>query len=375
MKQINDKSIDELDTEITEKVIKTIQKIFTIAFCVVIVIFIAGGIYTSVKSSPVDPDNTETVDFVIESGWGVNKVISELKSKDFIKDELVFKVLAKVYKKDSFYAGTYKLSKSYDATKIMKIISSTNSIENDSIEVRFIEGKRFPYYVKKIAENFDYTEEEIMDKTTNKEYLNTLINKYWFITDDILNSSIYYPLEGYLFADTYSFKKSSTIEEIIEKMLDQMDAKLTPYKEEINVSNLKVHGLLTLASMVELEAVTAEDRQMVAGVFTNRLKEGMTLGSDVTTYYAAKKEMTQSLTMSDINGCNAYNTRGTCVSGLPVGPICAPSYSSIVAAIEPKENNYLYFVADSENKVYYAENASEHNKNISNLRNNGKWSE
>lgn len=245
----------------------------------------------------------------------------------------------------------------------------------DSLSITFVEGKKFTYYADKIAENFGYKAEDIIKKTSDVEYLNKLIKKYWFIDNDILNENIYYPLEGYIFPDTYQFKKDATIEEIIEKMLDAMDAKLSTYKTEIELSGLKVHSLLTLASMVELEAVTPEDRLVLAGVFNNRIKSGWTLGSDVTTYYAVKKEMTESLTMSDLNGCNAYNTRGTCVKGLPVGPICAPSYSSITAAITPDETKYYYFVADSHNKLYFGVTESDHQKNISDLKKQGLWPE
>ncbi|HOB26471.1 MAG TPA: endolytic transglycosylase MltG, partial [Bacilli bacterium] len=187
------------------------------------------------------------------------------------------------------------------------------------------------------------------------------------------NSNIYYPLEGYIFPDTYNIKKTATIKEVIETMLDEMETKLEPYKTDISTSNKSVHSLLTLASMVELEAVSAEDRKVLAGVFTNRLTLGMTLGSDVTTYYAVQKDMTDDLTLSDLATCNGYNTRGTCVPGLPVGPIASPSLSSIQAAVNPDSTDYLYFVADKNSKLYFAKTLDEHNNNIAYLKSHDLW--
>ena len=101
----------------------------------------------------------------------------------------------------------------------------------------------------------------------------------------------------------------------------------------------------------------------------------MTLGSDVTTYYAVGKDFSKNLSMKDLNSCNGYNTRGTCVSGLPVGPICSPGLSSIAAAIEPVENEYYYFVADKNKKIYFSKTNDEHINTINRLKNSNLWFE
>ena len=180
-------------------------------------------------------------------------------------------------------------------------------------------------------------------------------------------------MEGYLYPDTYEFKQNSTLEEIIEKMLNNMDSKLSNYKDEIKLSNYNIHELLTLASIVELEGVNSKDRSMVAGVFYNRLKSNMTLGSDVTTYYAVDKDFTRNLSQKDLDSCNGYNTRGTCVTGLPVGPICSSSLSSLAASIEPTENEYFYFVADKEKNTYFSKTSTEHTQTVAKLKSEGKW--
>ena len=348
------------------------KKVFlTILF--LILILITSFILIFVHSlSPVNKKDEKIILFTVEKGWGKNKIINELKNKDLIRSEFFSKIIIKVKNKE-LYAGTYKLSKDLSTNEIISMLEDQNNVENESIKITFVEGKRLSTYVKQISDNFNYSEEEINNKLSDKDYLNKLINEYWFINDDILNEQIYYPLEGYLYPDTYEFKKNSSIEEIIAKMLDNMDVKLSNYKEEIKLSNYSIHQLLTLASIVELEGVNSNDRAMVAGVFYNRLNSNMSLGSDVTTYYAVGKDFSRDLSQKDLDSCNGYNTRGTCVSGLPVGPICSSSLSSISAVIEPTENDYYYFVADKEKNTYFSKTSSEHTQTVSKLKSEGKW--
>ena len=358
-----------------DKISKIIKRIVGAIFIIGILLATAFTVMWFVNLMPVAPDSEDTVLFEVKNGWGVNTVITELEKEGLIKDDFILKIYSKLNNYESVYAGNYKLSKSMSAVEIIESMYNGKNIENETITVTFVEGKKFPYYVTKMCETFGFNEEDVYALTTNEEYLNKLINDYWFIGTEILNKDLYYPLEGYLFADTYEFKKNSTAEEVIERMLKQMDEKLSVYKEEIQASGKGVHTLLTMASMVELEAVTAEDRLQVAGVFYNRLKKNIPMGSDVTTYYAEKKEMTESLYMSEINACNAYNTRGDCAKLFPVGPICSASYSSITAAITPEESDYYYFVADINNKVYFSKTNDEQLKVIRNLRNQGLWPE
>lgn len=359
----------------TNSVSKILKRIVAFAIILLVLFLISVSAFFIYSLTPVDKNTEDVTEFVLEKGWGVSKIADELENAKLIKNAFILKVYVKMNDYPAFQAGTYRLSKSMSAEEIISSLTTgTNTIEN-TVKITFVEGKRFPYYVKKISENFEYTEEEIMSLVNSEEFLNKLIKNYWYIDESILNKDLYYPLEGYLFPDTYEFKRDAKIDDIILKMIDALGAKLNNYKDEIALSNKSVSSLLTLASMVELEAVTPEDRSSVAGVFNNRLNTNMTLGSDVTTYYAVKKEMTSSLTMSDLASCNAYNTRGTCVSGLPVGPICSPSLSSIVAAITPSENEFLYFVADKNNKVYLSKTAADQDKVIRDLKSQGIWPE
>ena len=152
-----------------------------------------------------------------------------------------------------------------------------------------------------------------------------------------------------------------------------MQNNLNNLKDEIEASKYSVHELLTLASIVELEAASDEDRENVAGVFYNRLNDHWSLGSDVTTYYGARKTFKDTLLYADLEDCNPYNTRSNCVSSLPVGPIASPSISSIVAAIKPKDNDYYFFVSDKYKKVYFSKTSQEQAQVIQDLKNKGIW--
>ena len=146
-------------------------------------------------------------------------------------------------------------------------------------------------------------------------------------------------------------------------------------KEEVKKSKYSIHEMMTLASIIELEAGTASDRKGVAGVFYNRLNNKWSLGSDVTTYYAEKLDnWSVDLKVSQLNKCNAYNTRSTCMNGkLPVSPVCNPGIDSIVASIEPTKHKYYYFVADCKGKVYFNTNSSGHYNTINKLKADGNW--
>ena len=160
-------------------------------------------------------------------------------------------------------------------------------------------------------------------------------------------------------------------------MLDKMEKVLEEYKDEIEKSKYNVHELLTIASIVETESVNKEDRKGVAGVIYNRLNRNMAIQSDVTTYYAFKIDMGErDLYQREIDTYNKYNTRGPNMEGkLPVGPISSVSKLSIEAAIEPKNTDDLFFVADKNGKVYFSKTNAEHNQIISELKSKGLWYE
>ena len=317
------------------------------------------------------------IDITIEMGSGASSIAKSLKESGLIKSELAFRIYVKLNNISGFQAGNYSLSPNMDIETIAASLKD-GKVYEEQVIITFIEGKNMMWIAKQISEKTTNSEQAVYDLLKDTEYINNLIDKYWFLDKAITNNNIYYPLEGYLYPDTYHFSKNDcSIKTIFTTMLDKMDKVLTKYKEQIKASKYSIHELLTMASIVELEGLNKNDRKDIASVFYNRLSSGMSLGSDVTTYYAFKINMgDRDLTTNELNSNNPYNTRGPNMGGkLPIGPICSPSESSIEAAIIPNSTNYFYFVADKNGEVYFTKTYSAHLQKVQNLKNNGLWFE
>ncbi len=315
------------------------------------------------------------ITYEVKEGSTFNSLSHSLKSKNLIKSELFYKIYIKLHKPNNLQAGFYELNKNMDVKSLVNALNG--NAKSKMIQVTFKEGINFMKLASIISDKLNIEENLIYDKLKDTKYIDSLINKYWFLTDDIKNEDIYYSLEGYLFPDTYLFNKGSNIEDVFKIMLDNTKLKLDKYKSDIEKSNYSIHEIITMASVVEKEASNSSDRAGVAGVFYNRLNSGMSLGSDVTTYYGLKIDLTErDLTYKDLNSYNGYNTRNPKMAGkIPVGPICMPGIESIIASINPTEHNYIYFVADKTGKTYFTKNASEHASIIAKLKSEGKWFE
>lgn len=347
-----------------------------VVFILVIAIVIVGAIFYYNESLKPVNNNSEKVTVEIEKGMVASQIADRLESKGLIKNALTFKIYSKFNKVTGLQAGTYKLDKNMSVEEIVKALKKGSDYFPDTIDITFLEGKNMRWIAKTIAEKTNNTEDDVFAKLEDKQYIQSLIQKYWFLTDEIENENIYYPLEGYLFPDTYNFtNKDVTIEQIFTAMLDQMEDKLEKYKTKMQNAGASVHKLLTVASITELEAAKPEDRAGVAGVIYNRLNNNMAIGSDVTTYYAIKVDMSErDLYQSELNKYNPYNTRGPKMEGkLPIGPISTVGIESIDAAFAPEQNDYLYFVADKNGKVYFAKDIQGHENNIAKLKQQGLW--
>lgn len=335
------------------------------------VILLILGISWVYLASPVDKNDKKDIEVEITKGISVVKISTILKEEKLIRSKTLFKVYIKLYSNKTLKAGNYMLNRSMSLSEIVEVLEEGSKFDSNTLKLTFKEGQRITDYAKVVADSTNNNYDDVIAIFKDKNYMSELINKYWFLTNNILQDGIYYPLEGYLAPDTYYFKDSDVDpKEIIERMLDEMNKELTEYR--VSLGN-NVHYYLTMASIVELEGKTLEDRQNIMGVFNNRISAGMHLGSDVTTYYAFQASMSTKLTSEQYNTTNPYNTRPTSKVGPPIGPICNPDLTSIQASINPINNNYLYFVADSNGKVYYSRTIDEQNKVIQDLISSGKW--
>lgn len=321
-------------------------------------------------------DNKDTkIEVIIEQGMSVDSILSLLEKENLIRN----KFFSKIYIKLGSYnmqAGVYELSTSMNSMKIIKLIANGKITTKYNVTLTFKEGQNIRQYISEITSKTNNTESDVYNLLNDKEYIDSLIEKYWFLTDDIKKVGIYYPLEGYLFPETYTFKdKDVSVKEIFSVMLNQTDKILTKYKSSIEDKNLNIHEFITLASIVELEGKYDIDRREIAGVFYNRLSSGDRLGSDVTTYYAVKKDMGTNpvLLQADIDFDSPYNTRLLKMAGkLPIGAIGNPGEASIEACINPKKTDSYYFVADcSTGSTVFTKTFEEHVSAVNKIKESG----
>lgn len=350
-------------------------KIGVVILLVLLAMIFLGGFIYNYELSPVSRDSEKVIVEIKEGS--IYSIGDTLYKEGLIRNTLIFKVYVKVNGVNSLKASTYELDKNMSLKEIIKVLEAGNGYNPDEITIIFKEGLNVRKIAKLVEENTNNSYDDFMKLMNDSDFIDKKIDEYWFLTDSIKNSKIYYPLEGYLFPETYAFlNKNVTVEDIVDTMLKEMGKVLEGYKDRIENSEYNIHELMTLASIVELEGASADDRASVAGVFYNRLHDGWVLGSDVTTYYYLKiDDFKQSLNGNkNLYTCdNAYNTRCTSFVGLPVGPISNPGKESIDAVINYKKHNYYYFVADCNKKTYLNKDATGHYNTIQKLKNEGNW--
>ena len=343
-------------------------KLGVLIFLIIVLLSIFIYLFTPVSNS------TKEQVITIESGASTKEIATILKDNKLIKSKILFEILSKI-KNANFYAAIYKLSPNMTINEIIEELQSSGININDTT-ITIKEGQNIRQIAKLIEENTNINYDDIIAKTKDKEYLNELIDKYWFIEKDIKNTDLYYNLEGYLFPDTYSINKEETnVENIFALFLNQMDQVLSEYKKDIEKSEYSIHKLLTLASITQSEGYDDDDFKNIASVFYNRMNDQMALGSCVTSYYGVKKDMDEALTNSDINDQNKYNTRGDSPVLFPVGPISSPGKKAIEAVVNPIKTNYYYFVSDKNHKLYFTKTLKEHEQTITKLEQEGLWLE
>lgn len=335
------------------KKVKLKKKVVVLFLSLLILIFLLLGLYGFSLSKVSSSD--EGVKFTVEAGSSKLKIVDNLKSAGLIRSSFTTKIYLFFHNDLNLQAGNYELKRNMSTTEILEIIHNGKAI-NESIKITFVEGKNMTDFMNTIATNFPYTEDDVKEVLSSRTFMQELVEKYDFLTDEVLNGNIYYALEGYLFPDTYEFPKDASIKDILLKILDNTKVKL----EELNLGDEEhsVHEILTMASIVELEAVSEEDRRRVAQVIYKRLEMGKGLGMDVTTYYAVKKPLGDVLTMNDLRTANPYNTSESnsgMAGKLPIGPICNPSIMSIKAVLNPSDTDYIYFYANIKtHEVFFA---------------------
>ena len=291
---------------------------------------------------------------IIPNGTSTERIGLILLEAGLIRDEKIFVLKAKLDKFDGkFKAGDYTFSPSQSMREIMELL-----VEGNDSTIRFTipEG----YDIKKTTAKL--SGEALIDQTAFEEELRSGSFDYRFLKDvpDGANR-----LEGYLFPETYEVYANASAHDIIDKMLSQFDAVFTDeYYDRAKELDMDLNEVITLASIIEREAVVSEDRPVIAGVFYNRLNSSMPLQSCATVQYILGEQKSV-LSVSDTRIESPYNTYLN--TGLPPGPICSPGQDSIKAALWPTESEYLYFLAKGDGSHVFSKTYEEH------LRNKAKY--
>ncbi|UWG95752.1 endolytic transglycosylase MltG [Dehalobacter sp. DCM] len=325
------------------------------AFGIIIVILfvaIAASAWWTTNLRAVSKTQEKQV-FVLEYGMTASDVATELKNMDLIRNANVFELLCKSKKADAkLMAGMYYLSPSMSSKEILNVLIA--GPEPEVVRVTIPEGYTTGQIVAALAKNGLGTEKELYAAIQSFN-----ADDYSFLEGTPTGET---HLEGFLFPDTYFFDKKATARDTIDRFLLRFEQELTDETtNRLKEVNMSIYEWVIKASIVEREAVKAEERPLIAGVFENRLRTNMPLESCATIQYILG-EVKPVLTIEDTKIDSPYNTYQHI--GLPPGPIANPGDASLQAALYPKETDYFFFVAKNDGSHAFSVTYQEHLRNV-----------
>lgn len=295
---------------------------FLIILIILIIILIFGLILGQGIYLPKELRLTESKLFLIENGQNLFQVAENLEREGLIKNKFFFDFYVLIKRaQNNLQAGEYYLSPAMNIVEIAKKIISGDVAK---IMVTIPEG----FTVKQI--------EELLGLKLPGENL-----------------------EGFLFPDTYQFSLRVSGEQVLKKMRENFEEKLTPdLREEIEKQGKTIFEIITMASLIEKEVKTPEDKKLVSGILWKRLENKMPLQVDATIIYITGKKTTK-IFKEELEIDSPYNTYK--YLGLPLGPICNPGIDGIKAAIYPEDSEFWYYLSTPEGKTIFSKTLKEHN--------------
>ena len=319
-------------------------------FLLSIVLMVCVGVYQW-SLRPVDGSSSEIVRVVIDPGEGVATIAAKLKEAGVIRSAQYFRIYSELTgTKGRLQAGGYAIGKNQSVADIIDHMSTGRT---DEIDVTVLPGRTVAD-LKKDFLNKGFNQSEI-EEAFSQRYDTPLLSEVPAGQD----------FEGYVYPETYRISAADPVSVVLRKSFEQFENVLAEndIKNKLAAKGLTLHQGITLASIIQQEVSEPADQKQVAQVFLKRLNEDIMLGSDVTFFYAAKKEGRT----PSVNDPSPYNTRR--VKGLPPGPIANFNYTALDAVVNPAPGDYLYFVAGDgadAGKTFYARTEAEHNENVRN---------
>ena len=314
-------------------------------------------------------DDPQLRQFVIQPGQSARAVAENLANGGLITDARLFEAYVRSQgMANSIQAGAYQLSSNMTIPQIAQALQLAVAPE---IAVRVGEGWRLEQTADALSQNTALDGDDYRRRALTGDLAGLNVSAYDFLAARPDGAS----LEGYLYPDTYRLpKEGATALDLIGRQLDKFNELVMPFWREAQVkrtTTLSLHEVLTLASIVEREAVRDDERPVIAGVYLNRLAIPMKLQADPTVQYALgyqpdKRQWWKSpVSLDEYSQVDSpYNTY--LHDGLPPGPIAAPSLKSILAVLAPAQHDYLYFVAEpgGTGRHAFARTYEEHLKNV-----------
>lgn len=318
--------------------------IFAVFFVLLILTPILSSLAFNYLLKPATKSEEEQI-FVITPGQPVKDIAQNLQEKKLIRSALAFRLLvSQMGISRNLQAGDFRLSPNMSSREVAEELTH-GAID---IWITLPEGLRKEEQAQRIEEKLKIKQNDTY-RFDKKEYIQKAE-------------------EGYMFPDTYLIPKDATASDIASRLRQTFNQKAGAILEKGQDNNLSPVEVLTLASLIEREAKTQEERPIIAGIIMNRLNIGMKLDIDATVRYskgfdAASGSWWSAITQEDYKSVKSpFNTYLN--AGLPPAPICSPGLESIQAAASPAKTDYLYYLHDSEGKIHFAKTVEEHNQNI-----------
>lgn len=338
---------------------------FLILVLICVVVFMACSLYgyryiaegTAQAQMPLT-EQTGVV-FKVSSGSSAVNIAEQLKEQGFIDNTQLFKLLSKFMGFDSAYkAGNFIISHDMNYYAIMVVLSG-EPLKNPTKDIMIPEGKTLIETVAILSAQ-GYIDEGKFLRIAERE-----TEVFNFLKDVKATDSRKYPLEGYLYPDTYRMDEGWTEQDLVDRMLNEFHRVFKQeYYERAEELGMTIDEVITLASLIEMEAVHPADYKKISSVFHNRLNSDIKLlQCDATIQYARIYEglgRTSAVLFKDLEIEHPYNTYK--YPGLPPGPICSPRIDCIEAALYPEKTNYFYFFATPEGENIYNETLEGHNR-------------
>ena len=305
----------------------------------------------------VPAQNTGKLNVDVKANSSAGDLAGLLKQAGVIRSIWAYKFYARWSGADRrLIPGSHEIAPHSNIPAVLKQLAS--KIINER-EITVIEGWRLEDIADSLASaNIDSREDFI-----SVAQIDNWRAQYEYLHDPRIKS-----LEGFLFPDTYRIYLDAKPQDIIKRMLDNFNQKVTAeMTAQLLAQNRNLFETFILASIIEREALYDEDRAMIADIFLKRLDDNIGLQSDATINYITGKKTTRP-TFNDLQVDSPYNTYK--YRGLPPGPICNPGLASLKAAVYPQVNDYYYFLTDRDGRAHFGRTYAEHQQNIARYLNN-----